>query len=223
MYQVKNTITGEPAQQIADVPHALSGPLALRKTKHKTDEQGNLLYFKTVEQAIKKYEFVDGEMVEVEQENPQYETVQIETVEAGYTITVTDKWNTETGEAEESHEEFTAYPPVIVDDGAVFEWVEVVPTPAEIALQIQTELTNAVQAHLDNTAKLKGYDGILSATSYAALPVGEPFQSEGVQYALWRSAVWVRCYEVLAGVQDGTREIPTADELLAELPELGGE
>lgn len=61
---------------------------------------------------------------------------------------------------------------------------------------------------------------VLKAASYAALPVGEPFQAEGVQYALWRSAVWVKCYEVLADVQAGTRAIPTVDELLAELPKL---
>lgn len=111
--------------------------------------------------------------------------------------------------------------PVMIDDGAAFEWREIIPTPAEIASQIQTELTNAVQAHMDNTAKLKGYDGILSAASYAALPVGEPFQAEGVAYALWRSAVWVKCYEILAQVQTGTRGVPTVDELLAELPEVG--
>jgi hypothetical protein len=34
----------------------------------------------------------------------------------------------------------------------------------------------------------------------------------------WRDAVWLRCYEVLAEVQAGTRPVPTEAELIALLP-----
>ena len=189
MFEVYNTITGEFANVLSETPYELAGPLAERKTKQKTDEQGNLLYLD-----------LDGN----ETDDSGYETV----IEEDENMTPVD-W------------EWHPYQPVVVDTGPVYEWREIIPTPAEIASQIQTELTNAVQAHMDNTAKLKGYDGILSAASYAALPVGEPFQAEGVAYALWRSAVWVKCYEILAQVQTGTRGVPTVDELLAELPEVG--
>lgn len=76
--------------------------------------------------------------------------------------------------------------------------------------------TDAVQAQLDAEAQAHGYDGVLSAASYAA--VAGPFQAEGVSFAAWRSACWAYCYAVLAEVQAQTRPQPTVAELLAELP-----
>lgn len=205
MYQVYNVLTNQPEPVLSDTPYVLAGPLAGRKTKQKVDEQGNLLY-------LSQTEILD--------EEGNGTGIFAETTDA-YKGYIKETWDDELQDyVEEVVDE--PYPPVIVDDGAVYEWREIIPTPAEIAQQIQTELTNAVQAHLDNTAKQKGYDGILSAASYAALPVGEPFQAEGVAYALWRSAVWVKCYEVLGDVMAGTRGIPTVGELLAELPVLQG-
>ena len=41
------------------------------------------------------------------------------------------------------------------------------------------------------------------------------------QYAVEaRDATWAKCYEILALVESGSRQIPTLDELLAELPVL---
>lgn len=84
--------------------------------------------------------------------------------------------------------------------------------------RVRIALTAAVQSYLDANAKSKGYDGILSAASYAGLPVGEPFQAEGLVFAKWRSAVWIACYSILADVQAGVRSVPTEAELLGELP-----
>lgn len=89
------------------------------------------------------------------------------------------------------------------------------PTPDPVAIY-----TNAVQAHLDAKAREKNYDGILSAASYAALPVGEPFQAEGLAYAKWRSAVWAKCYEILEAIQKNERTAPTIEVLIGELPAL---
>lgn len=80
-------------------------------------------------------------------------------------------------------------------------------------------LTDAVQRHLDATAQSRGYDGILSLASYAASP-NPPFAAEGAAGLAWRDAVWLYCYQVLAAVQAGTRPIPTADALVAELPPM---
>ena len=79
------------------------------------------------------------------------------------------------------------------------------------------ELTHieAVQNMLDNTAKAKRYDSILSACSYAAYP--NQFQTEGQEFVAWRGAVWAKCYEILGEVEAGTRAAPTVSELLAEI------
>jgi len=83
--------------------------------------------------------------------------------------------------------------------------------------QIKAEMVASVQRHLDATAKTHGYDGILSLASYAA-STHPPFAAEGQAGLDWRDAVWGYCYSVLAGVQAGTRTIPTEAELIAELP-----
>ena len=88
-------------------------------------------------------------------------------------------------------------------------------TVAEIAERNKQMLITAVQNMLDNAAKAKGYDSILSACSYAAYP--NPFQAEGQEFVAWRGAVWAKCYEILGEVEAGTRTAPTVSELLAEL------
>lgn len=93
-------------------------------------------------------------------------------------------------------------------------------TPAPLtAEQIITTLTASVQAHLDSAAKARGYDGILSAASYAG-DSHPPFNIEGVAFRDWRGAVWAACYGIMTDVQAGNRSIPAAKELIAALPTL---
>lgn len=89
------------------------------------------------------------------------------------------------------------------------------PTPEALIAQI----VSATQQRLDDFARTRGYDGILSLCTYATS--AEPkFKAEG-QYAVEaRDATWAKCYEVLAAVEAGSRPMPTLDELLAELPVL---
>lgn len=89
------------------------------------------------------------------------------------------------------------------------------PSPAEI----QSALTVAVQRHLDATAKTRGYDGILSLASYAT-STNPTFALEGQAGVAWRDAVWAYCYQALADVTNGLRQVPTEAELLAELPAM---
>ncbi len=89
------------------------------------------------------------------------------------------------------------------------------PSPQEIIAQY----TTAVQLRLDVFFQTRGYDGILSAATYATSSVLK-FQAEG-QYAVEaRDATWAKCYEILAAVEGGTSPMPTEAELLAELPAL---
>lgn len=91
--------------------------------------------------------------------------------------------------------------------------------PPPTAEQIIAQYTARVQQHLDDFARTRGYDGILSACTYATSTVPK-FATEG-QYAVEaRDATWAKCYEVLAAVESGSRPMPTLEELLAELPVL---
>lgn len=99
------------------------------------------------------------------------------------------------------------------DFGTVAPYVAPVPTLEEI----QKTLTDAIQNHLDTKPKERLYDGILSLCTYATSS-NPKFAAEGQAGVAWRDACWAKGYEIMAEVQAGTREIPTKDELLAELP-----
>jgi hypothetical protein len=81
------------------------------------------------------------------------------------------------------------------------------------------DIVQAVQSHLDTEARTHGYDGILSACTYATSTV-PTFAAEGQACVAWRDAVWSKCYAELAKVQAGERAMPTPAEAVAELPEM---
>lgn len=117
-------------------------------------------------------------------------------------------------------------------------WIEYVvpivpPTQAEIFAQAQAELTNTIQQHLDSVAQTRNYDGIHSLCTYATDP--DPvFAAEGQAGVVLRSGCWRKGYEIMGAVVAGTWRvrtpeeieagffpIPTAAELLAEMPLIG--
>lgn len=89
-----------------------------------------------------------------------------------------------------------------------------VPTQDEIIQSFK----DAIQATLDDAARAKNYDDIVSACSYAGYP--NAFQSEAIAFGQWRANVWAYGYAELDKVMAGTRQVPTITEILAELPEL---
>ncbi len=101
-------------------------------------------------------------------------------------------------------------------EGAVFVAPE---KPAPTEAEIQAQLTQAVQAYMDSTAQTRGYDNIHTACSYSN-STDHIFAAEGQACLQWRDKVWRKCYDILAEVKAGTREIPTVEELIAELPVL---
>lgn len=86
--------------------------------------------------------------------------------------------------------------------------------------QVASALTASVQEHLDDVASSYGYDNVFTACTYADEPSVPRFQREGAAIRAWRSAVWAACHAVMDDVQAGHRQIPTASELIAILPEL---
>lgn len=83
--------------------------------------------------------------------------------------------------------------------------------------EVRAQLTLAVQAYLDRTAKERGYDGILSCSTYATSTTVQ-FADEGQACVSWRDAVWAACYAIMDDVLAGNRPVPTEGELIAELP-----
>ena len=107
-------------------------------------------------------------------------------------------------------------PPILAASKGV-TWVLESPVVHQPTIEdIKSRLIVTVQNHLDNTARARGYDSIVSACSYAA--VANIFQIEGIAAIQWRSSVWEKCYQILAEVQANTRAIPSESELIALLP-----
>lgn len=102
--------------------------------------------------------------------------------------------------------------------GYAWDGVAVTAKPPVFIQPTVQEYTDAVQKHLDEAAKVRNYDNIVSACSYAGAP--NPFQSEGVTFVQWRGDVWAMCYQIMAEVQAEFRAAPTIDALIAELPAL---
>lgn len=80
-------------------------------------------------------------------------------------------------------------------------------------------IVDAIQAHLDEFARTRNYDNILSAASYAVSTVPK-FQAEGQYAVAARDLTWAKSYEILVEVENGQRGIPTVEEVMAELPVL---
>ena len=98
--------------------------------------------------------------------------------------------------------------------GPIAEYVAPAKTPAQIIEGFKA----AIQSTLDEAARAKGYDDIVSACSYAGYE--NVFQAEAIAFGVWRANVWAYGYQELAKVTAGTRPVPTIAEILDELPAL---
>lgn len=113
---------------------------------------------------------------------------------------------------------------VVVESETAYQLAEIklvsgVITPKAIPQPTQEEIiksyTDKVQAHLDLTARNRNYDNIFTLCGYITDP-NPKFQSEAQLAVAWRSAVWTKCYAILAEVQAGTRAMP--NDIISELP-----
>lgn len=93
-------------------------------------------------------------------------------------------------------------------------------SPVRTPEEIQVEIVAATQARLDDFARTRLYDGILSCATYATSTVPK-FAAEG-QYAVEaRDATWSALYAMLAEVEAGTRPLPAGyADIEPELPPL---
>ena len=94
------------------------------------------------------------------------------------------------------------------------------PSKEEVETQLYKEIVNSTQKRLDDFANTRGYDGILSACTYATSTI-EKFRVEGQYCVEARDATWARLYQILEEVKAGTRQVPAGyNDIEKELPIL---
>lgn len=90
----------------------------------------------------------------------------------------------------------------------------------ELVAKVTAEITEAAQKRLDDFAKTRNYDGILSACTYATSSVPK-FLLEGQYCVDARDNTWATLYTIMSEVQSGVRSMPSSyTDIEADLPVL---
>jgi hypothetical protein len=110
-----------------------------------------------------------------------------------------------------SHWDYPQPQPTLAELESVYPQVQ--------AKLLEREVADAVQKRLDEFARARGYDNILSAATYATSVV-QRFNAEGQYAVAIRDNHWATCYAILNAVLQGQRPMPTVEEVLAEMPAL---
>lgn len=83
-------------------------------------------------------------------------------------------------------------------------------------VRVQAASAEVIQRLLDATAQSHGYDNIISLCTYAGSSNPE-WQAEGQHGCNLRDAAWAKGQEIQDAVLAGQRELPTADQVRAEV------
>lgn len=115
----------------------------------------------------------------------------------------------------------------IVIDGETY-WVETDgPPPDETEARHvlfgappgEAEYGAAIQAHVEATARARGYHDAATCASYIGSTIAA-WQADATAFVAWRDAVWLYVYAQLAAVQAEQRAQPSIEDLVAELPAI---
>lgn len=87
------------------------------------------------------------------------------------------------------------------------EYARLSAPPPPTLEQMEAQFTTAIQQRLDDFARARGYDGILSACTYATSAVPK-FKTEGQRAVELRDSTWAAAYDLMAQVKAGTRPMP---------------
>jgi hypothetical protein len=110
-----------------------------------------------------------------------------------------------------------------VDGQWVYQDIPQPPPPPEPAPltpeQLQQNFAALIQQRLDDFARSRYYDNILSACTYATSAVPK-FKTEGQACVNLRDATWAAAYDILTKVQAGKRPMPSSiADIEADLPD----
>ena len=117
--------------------------------------------------------------------------------------------------------------PVLVDGMYQQQWI-IYDLPAEHiaanqAAAVQSlvrSITDATQKRLDDFARTRNYDSILSACTYASSSVPK-FAAEGQCAVNARDTTWAALYTIMAEVEAEVRPLPSCfDDIKLSLPDL---
>lgn len=114
------------------------------------------------------------------------------------------------------------YPFSALGQHEIVDYVEIVDPLTLKAKQgeLQKEIVSKTQERLDDFAKSRGYDGILSACTYVTSQVPR-FSHDGQVAVQSRDATWAKLYEILGEVESNKRPIPSGfGDIEADLPAL---
>ena len=84
---------------------------------------------------------------------------------------------------------------------------------------LQDSIVNAVQKRLDDFARTRNYDGILSAATYAT-STNTTFQAEGQRAVQLRDDTWQALYNILGQVATQGRVVNSFEDIEGDLPVL---
>lgn len=84
---------------------------------------------------------------------------------------------------------------------------------------LKKQCVQAIQIRLDEFAKERDYDDIVSLTSYCNSTSNE-FKYDANRAIVLRDATWNRYYSIINDISAGKRSISSVEEVLAELPTL---
>ena len=97
------------------------------------------------------------------------------------------------------------------------EEVQAIQNPPLALTDVKARLTGALQKLLDDTAKARGYDSMLSLVSYVA-STNEAFAAEAAAGIAYRDAMWAYGNEIANAVEAGAQGLPNEQALLANAP-----
>lgn len=104
-----------------------------------------------------------------------------------------------------------------VPPDATYAAVVAAGVPIAPAMPSEADYAAAIQAHIEATAKARGYVDAVTCASYATSqhPVWGP---EARAFVAWRDSAWTAAFAMLAEVKAGRAPIISASAVVAALP-----
>lgn len=93
------------------------------------------------------------------------------------------------------------------------------PIPEKTQTELLEEYKQAMQAHIDQTARSKDYDNGISCASYFNSS-NETWKAEALAFLQWRDACWQYAIVVHDEVSRGVIDAPSLDEFSKAAPKI---